>query len=194
MKKFTPFALAVASALTVLVAIGCKSSPAVRAAAASATIREMHAEILEAQKKVGAKFKALPEADAIRLNMDKNLDGWAVSEKNLSATEEAQEKVLIGFQKDAKDEALIGELRLYTKKVAKACQESIPDIEARITQHKKDLENGNWTVQNMKVPLTDQDKVNWANRMKVFALQVEYLKEKQRIAEAYEPKLSKLLS
>lgn len=177
----------------VLGLVGCKASPAARAESATAGIRQMNQEILSAQKKVIAKFKAMPEADAIRLDMGKNFDGWAVSDKNLSATEDDQEKALIGFQQESKEEALIGELHLYTKKVAKNCQENIPEYETRIVKTKKEVDEGKIAIGTTFVPLSDKDKISRINLIKVFTLQVEFLKEEQRIAESYEPKLAKLL-
>jgi hypothetical protein len=173
--------------------LGCKASPAARAEAATAAIRQMDQEILDAQKQIIAKFKALPEADATRLDMGANFDDWAVSEKALAKNEENLEKTLINYQKDARDEALIGELRLYTKKIAKDCQENIPEYERRCADNKKAVEEGKITFKGITVPLNDKEKVDFANRIKVFAFQVEFLKAQQKIADAYEPKLAKLL-
>lgn len=174
--------------------MGCKRSAEARAQDASSMIRNMNKDILDAQKKVISKFKALPEADAIQINYGKDLDGWAVSERNLSVSEDVMEKTLIGYQKESKDEALIGELRLYVKKVSKATQEKIHDLEIRESRAKKELNDGKIVTEKMSLDLNEEDKKACRNMLMIIPLEIEYRKELQRISSEYELKLAKLLN
>jgi hypothetical protein len=128
------------------------------------------------------------------MQFDKNLDGWSISEKNLAENEESMEKVLIQFQKDSKEEALIGELRLYAKKVAKHSQEEIPDYESREAKAKKELAEGKFIYEGNTVELNDLGKKVREGLLKIIPLEIEYQKETQKIATDYEAKLAKLLS
>jgi len=179
--------------------LGCRRSPEARAAEATTLVRAMHADLLDAQKKVIAKFKALPEADAIRIAIgDKSFNSWLISEKNLAQTDDQQEQALITIQKDAKDDPLIGELRLYAKKLAKTCQEDIPDYEGRLSKTTKDLAQGQMTTDKLVIDLAKPEaaglKKSLENSTKILPFQIEGLKAKQTIATAYEIKLAKLLS
>jgi hypothetical protein len=104
--------------------LGCKRSAADRANDAATLIRSMNKEIVASEKTVVDKFKATPGSDDIKLSLGAQFDAWLVSDKALGATEDNLEQALISYQKDSKDEALIGELRLFTKKLAKEAQEN----------------------------------------------------------------------
>lgn len=174
--------------------LACRRSPEARAQEASQLVRAMHREILGAQKKVIAKFKAIPEADAIRLTFDKGFDGWAVSDKSYSNQEEVFETALIGYQKDAKEEALIGELRLYAKKIAKTDQEQIADYESRLEKARKIQAEGKIQLEGHSYDVNDETKKVLQGVLKIAPLQIEYLKESQKIVTEYEAKLGKLLN
>lgn len=174
------------------VGIGCKRSAEARAQEATTLVRSMHEEFLDARKKVIAKFKANPEADEMRMTL--GFDNLAVSEKAMGEEEEVREKALIAFQKDAKEEALIGELRLYAKKTAKGYQENAAEVEGLLVKRKKEIASGSYTIESRTFPMDDKEKKSWTNQVKLFEFQIEYLKEAQRIATQYEIKLAKLLS
>jgi hypothetical protein len=193
MRKFFPFVTVLLMAAGVLGLVACKASPEARAEKAVALVREMNQEMLGAEKGVIAKFKALPDVDDVRVSMGKNLDGWAVSEKTLSKNEDEYEQALIGFQKDAKGDALVGELRLYAKKLSKGAQADAAEFEARLLKEKKNVADGKMVFQGIVLPMNDEMKKDSARRQEVISLQVEYVKALQGVADAYEAKLAKLL-
>ena len=175
--------------------LGCKRSAENRAADATTLIRAMGKDMLEAQKQEIAKFKALPNADAIRLDLDKNLDGWSVSEKNLSQKEDNLEKILINFQKEAKEEALIGDLHLYAKKMAKESQEQGPEYQGRLDKTKKQLDTGQVILDNgTGVPMPENIKKLYGEISQIIPLEIELRKADQKIAEGYTAKLEKLMN
>ena len=152
----------------------------------------MHEEFIDAHKKVIAKFKADPAADEMR--MEATFDSYAVSDKAMGEEEEVREKALIAFQKDAKEEALIGELRLYARKAAKGYQENLAEREGLLVKRKKELASGNYAIEGRTFTMDEKDKKSWANQVNLYAFEIEFMKEAQRIATQYETKLAKLLS
>lgn len=105
------------------------------------------------------KFKALPGSDDAKVAFGDKFDSWLVSDKSLSATEETREKALITYQKDSKDEALIGELRLFTKRLSKEAPENVANGGARIAKNQMMLsENTFFSDNGMEVSLSPQIK------------------------------------
>lgn len=194
MRKHLSFVAVTVMALSVLGTVACKKSPDERANEAVTLVRAMDQELLSAQKAAMQKFKAEPDADDIRIMMGANFDGWAVSEKCLSKNEDSFEQALINYQKDSKGDALVGELRLYTKKFSKASQEAAAEYQSRIAKSDKEVATGKFTVPGLpEGTMTEEMKKANGQRRKVFALQVEYEKACQTIADAYTAKLEKLL-
>ena len=193
--RTSTFAILALAATLAGLGLGCKRSAIDRASDATTLIRSMDKDLLEAQKAAIAKFKALPDAEDIKLTLDKGFDTWTVSEKNLSKTEDNLENNLIAKQKDAKEDALIGDLHLYTKKLAKGFHEEVPDEESRLTKTQKELTDGKFTVDGttMTLPLNDVGKKVREAVVKVIGLDLEYKKAAEKIAEGYEPKLEALL-
>jgi hypothetical protein len=183
-------------AATLLIAgIGCKPSAEKRAAEAATLTRAMDQEILDAQKKVMAKFKALSNADEIRMEMGNNWDGSPLSDKNFSSMEENLETSLISLQKNANGEALVGELRLNAKKMAKGIQQEIPEGESSLNMLSKQLQNGMLIANNgSTTPMNAATRKLLQGVVTVIQLKLEYMKESQKIAEAYEVKIAKLLN
>lgn len=194
MRNLSKYTAAIFVVASIAVGLACRRSPEARSQEATQLVRAMHQEILGAQKMVIAKFKAIPEADAIRLTFDKEFDGWAVSDKSYSNQEEVFETALINYQKDAKEEALIGELRLYAKKIAKTDQEQIADYESKLEKARKILAEGKILLEGHSYDLQDKTKNVLQGVQKISPLQIEYLKESQKIANEYEAKLVKLLN
>jgi len=194
MKNFSPIVLGMMMAVPLAIGLGCKPSAEKRAADATTQIRAMDQELLGAQKTAMAAFKALPDADDIRLGAGANFDDLIFSEKNLASHEEELEKALISIQKDSKDDALIGELRLYAKKTAQGFQNDLPNIESNHAKMAKDLADGMLTLKDgSRVPMPDAAKKLYQQVVKTMPLQEQFQKDSQKIGEAYEAKLSKLL-
>lgn len=183
-------------AATLLIAgIGCKPSAEKRATEAVTLTRAMDQEILDTQKKVIAKFKALPNADEIRIGMGKDFENMPMSEKNFSFLEENFEKSLISTQKNANGEALIGELHLNSKKELKNYQEHIPEAESALIKFNKALQAGTFTPDNgVAVPLNADMRKVIQGMANVMQLNLEYMKESLKITETYEVKIAKLLN
>lgn len=198
--RHIPF-LAIAAISILGTGIACKRSAESRAQDASALVRSMNQEVLEAQKKAIAKFKALPNSDDYRLNLGANLDGWSVSDKNYSKREDDMEKSLIELQKNAKDEALIGELRLFAKKRGQDSQGKVAEFESRLAKTQKSLQtgklqddNGGPTTFDLNEPASAGLKKTMEQIQQLLPIEIEFHRESQRIANAYEAKLTKLLS
>jgi len=191
---------AILSLSTVLMVVGilslaCKPSAEKRAEAATTLMRQMEKDLLAAQKKEVDAFKALPEADAIRIDMgDANFDTWSLSEKCLSKNEEIMDAKLVSIQKDARDEALIGEYRIYAKGLGKTWQGDIPVKEDRGKKYQVQLSEGIFVLSDgKKVPMDDSTRKTVTNVCKMIPMDVEYLKDSMHITDTYVAKLEELL-
>ena len=167
--------------------MGCKRSAEARAQDATTLVRAMDKEILDAQKKAIDAFKALPtaESDLVRMNLGAAFDNLAISEKNYSTRSDVLESNLISKQKDAKEDALIGELRLYAKTISSQSQEASAKFESVASQTKQKLDSGQAT--------NEQDKAAGNAIVKACQLETEFEKTAQAIASSYQVKLEKLL-
>ena len=156
--------------------------------------KAMIGDLLEAQRKVITRFKALPESDDIRMNFGRNMYGWSVSEKALSNKREDYETSLAAYQKDFKDTALVDELRLYAKKIVRNSQDNLPKYEARIANAQKLLRDGKLPDKDGKpMDLSDADRKSQEGLVKILPLEIEFLKDSQKLASAYAARLTKLM-
>jgi len=173
--------------------LACRPSAEARAQEGTALVRSMDQDLLAAQKKIIGQFKAMPEADSFRMALDTGIDTWDVSEKKLAANEDAYEQALIGFQKDAREEALIGEYRLYTKKLQQGAQDLAVDYESRSAKTRKELADGNFIYQGSPVPLNETGKRIRQAVLAILPLEIQLENETRTITAGYETKLAKLL-
>ncbi|BDU74159.1 hypothetical protein [Mesoterricola silvestris] len=171
----------------------CRRSAEARTQEATALMRAMDQEVLAAQRTIITQFKALPQADEYRLALDKGLDTWDISDKKLAENEEAMEKALIGFQKDAREDALIGEYRLYAKKMARTAQEQEAEYDSRRINTRKEMERGTFNYQGATIPLGEPGKRIRSAVLAILPLEIHLQAETRRISAEYEAKLSKLL-
>jgi hypothetical protein len=156
--------------------------------------RVMAEDLLKAEKAVIAKFKTLPEADDIRIHFAKNMYGWSVSDKCLANRREEMDAALASYQKEFKDTALVDELRLFAKKVAKNSQDNLPLYEGRLAKAQKELKEGKAPDKDGKlVDLTEYDRKTREGLLRILPLEVEYQQEARRIAVAYAAALTKLM-
>ena len=174
-------------------ALGCRPSPEARVETATTLVRAMDQDLLAAQKRIVDQFNALPEADGFRLALDPNLDSWDISSKNLAEHEEALEKGLISLQKDAKEDALIGEYRLYAKKLGQAAQEQCADFESRLIQARKDLATGTVAYQGASYPMNDAGRKIHQALVAILPMEIRMDQEVQKITATGETRLGKLL-
>ena len=156
--------------------------------------RIMVEDVLKAEKAVIVKFKALPDSDDIRILFGKNMYGWSVSDKCLSTRQEDFQTALSTYQKDFKDAALVDELRLFAKKIARESLDQIAVSEKRITRLQKELREGKVLDKDGKlVDITEYQKKISEGLLKVLPLEIEYQTEAKRIATAYGAGLAKLM-
>jgi len=181
-------------ALPASVQVPAVSTPDAKAEDAVRCTRAMLGEILDAQKKIIMKFKALPESDDIRILFGKNMYTWDVSDKSFSARREEFDAALAAYQKDFKAGPLIDELRLYAKKLMRTSQETTSRYEARITKAQKELRDGKTLDKDGKsVDISEPEKKTQEALLKILPFEIEFLKEYQNIAAAYGSKISKMM-
>jgi len=193
-KKITLLSTLTALTVVGVFSLGCKPSPEKRAETATTLMRTMEKELLEVQKKQVDAFKVSPDADNTRLVLGDKFDGWSVSEKNLGTAEEALDQKIVTIQKDAKDEALIGEYRIWIKGVSKNAQENLPVNENKLLKFQKMLDQNQMILDNgAKVALDDNSRKIYSSLVKVVPAEIEIGKGYMKVADAYVAKLDELL-
>ena len=181
--------------LSMFAGMGCKRSVEDRASDATKIVRDMNRDIVEAEKKVITKFKALPEADDIRMMLGKNIDDKVVSEKMLNTVEEAREKELVENQKDYKGESLIGQLHISVKGLNKRTSDGTIEAESFLSVLSKGLESGVMSAPGrptVKI-VTDLDKKQFGYLIELQKFEVETSKEWSRISADAAVKLDALM-
>lgn len=160
---------------------------------AASLVRAMQAEILEAQKRVIAKFMGLAEADDIRIHFEKNFYGWSVSEKSRITRRDEFETAMAAYAKDFKDDALVDELRIYAKRLQKTSQEALGPMEVRLGNVQKELRDGKYVREGKPVEFTDATRRTWMGLTKLIPLELEFQKEVAAIAGRYTAKITGLI-
>lgn len=156
------------------------------------SVRDMQTEILEAQKIAIKKFKSLPESDDIRIYFDKNFYGWSVSERSFNLRKENFEPTIASYEKDFNGDALIDELRIYSKRVQRNAQDLITRHEKSIQQRQKELTEGKWMIDGKPIDL-NQDGVRTIKGLLIlYPAEIEFQKKVLELANSCEMKIKSL--
>jgi len=155
-------------------------------------IRTMQNNVLDAQKLIIKKFKALPESDDIRVNFDKNMYSWSVSDKSYLTRKEEFDNAVVGYEKDFKDDLLIDELRIYTKKLIKLTQENIGYLEGRLSRVKKEVAEGKTLKDGKLVDANEAEKAVSTGLCTVIPLELEFKREALKTYNTYQAKIVEL--
>jgi len=157
----------------------------------------------KSQKKVIAKFQALPDAMPIQIGMGTtNFQRTLLGDQSLAQVDEQQDRALIALEKDAKDDALIGELKLYAQKIASTARDQGTELEAGLSQTQQALNDGHLTtmvgknqvVLDLAKPDASLLKMTMENTVKIMPFLIEIQKARQSVATACAGQLAKLLS
>ena len=137
-------------------------------------VRALVEAMLESQKQIVNKFKALPEADDIRMNFGTNFYGWSVSSRKITTSQQVFESAMAAYEKDFKGEELLDELRIYLKRIVKTAHENQVSYSNRLDKAKAELRDGKTLRDGKPADLTDGERKTDEGLLKMLPLELEF--------------------